>query len=113
MHCLVSKIRARLGNRTLVWLFATGMICGWAGASAHAVGGMPEDREIEMAIVYNLSRDATVSAHRIDTKVEDGVATLSGTVNNLLAKERALDLTRSIKGVRAIIDNLEVTCQIV
>lgn len=42
----------------------------------------------------------------IDTK--DGVVTLSGTVDNEMMKQRAMQIAHQVGGVRSVVDNLEV-----
>jgi len=44
----------------------------------------------------------------IDVETKDGIVTLSGTVDNLLAKERAGRIAKTVRGVRAVVNNLEV-----
>ncbi len=67
-----------------------------------------EDHDIERAIETDLSFDDAVSAHLIDVSSQNGVVTLSGSVDNIMAKERAIAIAESIKGVRAVIDEMEV-----
>lgn len=67
-----------------------------------------QDSDISMAVETNLLLDEGVSAHLVDVDTTDGVVTLSGTVDNILAKERALKITESIKGVRSVINRITV-----
>ncbi len=60
------------------------------------------------AIQLELYYDDHVSANFIDVSVDDGVATLEGTTSNLLAKERAVRVAEEVKGVREVVDKLEV-----
>jgi osmotically-inducible protein OsmY len=41
--------------------------------------------------------------------VSQGIATLSGTVSNVLASKRALDVAETIRGVRSVVDTVTVT----
>ncbi|MGD2111094.1 MAG: BON domain-containing protein [Phycisphaerae bacterium] len=52
--------------------------------------------------------DDGVSAHLIDVKTQGGVVTLTGTVENILAKEKATDITECIIGVRSIVNRVNV-----
>jgi osmotically-inducible protein OsmY len=45
----------------------------------------------------------------VQISVKDGIATLSGSVSNILAKERAQRVSETIKGVRSIVDQVTVT----
>lgn len=46
--------------------------------------------------------DQAIPAYRITLECTDGVVSLHGTVNNILAKERALEITETVKGVSGI-----------
>ncbi len=52
--------------------------------------------------------DAAVASHLIDVSVNEGVVTLSGLVDNLFMQERAVSLTQKVKGVRSVINQIEV-----
>ena len=67
-----------------------------------------EDEVLNNAIVSELAFSEQVSSHLIDVETVDGVVTLSGSVDNMLAKEQAIRITKSFKGVRSVIDKLNV-----
>lgn len=77
----------------------------WALAAAPPLA----DTDINKAVETVLFVDNYVPASQIDVATAEGIVTLSGTVDNLLAKERAIQLAESIKGVRAVIDQVIVT----
>jgi len=52
--------------------------------------------------------DQAVFAHKIDTSTDDGIVQLSGEVNNLLAKRRAAKIAEAVRGVRAVVNNIDV-----
>ncbi len=68
----------------------------------------PTDQEISQAVQNALFTDEGVSGFLIDVETNDGVVTLQGSVNNLLAKQRAEDLAETVKGVRGIVNKMEV-----
>ena len=72
-----------------------------------AVAPLP-DGEIESAIQRHFQEDALVRAEHFRLAVTGGVVELSGSSSNLLAKERALKVTESIKGVRSVVDQTTV-----
>lgn len=79
--------------------------------SAIPVAGAPDeigDEDITRAIEVELIFDDAVSSHLIDVETIDGVVTLSGTVSNLLARERAASIAQSVKNVRSVINEIEV-----
>ncbi len=66
------------------------------------------DAAITQAIMVDLSWSEAVPAHEIEVETVDGIVTLSGTINNLLAKQRAEEVVRSVRGVRSIVNNITV-----
>ncbi len=66
------------------------------------------DDEITSAVEGVLFDDPGVNANQIDVETLEGVVTLSGTVDNILAKERSSNLSRAVKGVRAVVNQVEV-----
>ncbi len=66
------------------------------------------DYSITQAIEDEFIEDQAVSFNEIDVSTRDGIVTLSGTVNNILSKERAKRITESVKGVREVINNILV-----
>lgn len=55
-----------------------------------------------------LAVDADVKASALDVIVRDGVVTLSGSVDTSKGKKRAEQLTRKVKGVKDVINELVV-----
>ncbi|MCF7989592.1 MAG: BON domain-containing protein [Thiohalocapsa sp.] len=80
-----------------------------AEAEAPAAQARLGDREIADAIEDQLLIDGVVDVNRIDIEVEDGIASLTGQVGNLLAKDRAERVAGRVKGVRAVGNRIEVT----
>jgi len=66
------------------------------------------DENIESAVEKELSDDQAVPAHLIDVGCMDNVVTLSGSVDNLLAKERAVSIAKTVKGVRSVVNRIVV-----
>lgn len=67
-----------------------------------------DDNDITIAIEAELLADAAVSSHLIDISTKEGIVTLSGRTDNILEKDRAVRIARMIKGVRAVVDKMEV-----
>ena len=67
-----------------------------------------KDIDITLAIDSQLQKDEGVPAHLIDVRSKDGIVTLRGPVENLLARERAAEIAATIKGVRAVINFIDV-----
>lgn len=79
------------------------LVCGGAFA-AKALN----DKDISVYVDTELVTDDAVAAHLIDVETDNGVVTLSGTVDSILDKERAVRIASGIKGVRAVVDRLSV-----
>jgi osmotically-inducible protein OsmY len=80
-----------------------------AGPSvATAAAQAPADPEVALAVSDRLIAEPGVNGYRINVAVTDGIVDLSGTVKNVLAKERAERLSTTVKGVRAVVNRIEV-----
>lgn len=66
------------------------------------------DSEIAEAVDDQLIADGAMPADGIDVAVNDGIVTLTGDVDNILAKERAERLATIVKGVRGVVNDIVV-----
>lgn len=66
------------------------------------------DAGIARAVKTALAIDPGAPARQVRAQVTRGVVTLTGTVDNLLARERAVESASMVKGVRAVIDRIRV-----
>ncbi|MBA3899056.1 MAG: BON domain-containing protein [Bacteroidetes bacterium] len=67
-----------------------------------------EDLEIALALEEELMRRPEVDSRLIDIGSFGGIVTLTGEVDNILAKEIAIAVARKMNGVRAVINIIEV-----
>lgn len=67
---------------------------------------LQQDNRITRELRTKIYRDALLGDERIHVSTAQGVVTLSGTVSNRQHANRAMELARSIEGVRGI--NLEL-----
>ena len=67
-----------------------------------------EAQDITYAIEAELLLDSAVAAHLVDVNTVDGIVTLTGSVDNVLAKERATKIAETVKGVRSVVNNILV-----
>ncbi len=67
------------------------------------------DTNIENAVERQLLSDQAVPAYRITVESENGIVSLAGTVGNILAKERARNVTEAVKGVRSVVNMIQVS----
>ena len=83
------------------------MVMSTVAAQMPQVDGI-DDVDIEDKVLDQLFHDQVVSAHWIDVSSQDGVITLTGRVDSILAKERSTLIAGTIKGVRGVINMLDV-----
>jgi len=67
-----------------------------------------DDPDITSAIETEYWEDEAVSSNQIDVETNKGIVILSGSANNILAKERAEKIAESVVGVRSVINRIEV-----
>ncbi len=97
---------------------ATALICvlllGAAGCAESnrrgpgEAGAVVSDSWITAKVKSELAADKTVSAKRIRVKTVDGVVTLSGNARSLEEVDRAMGATRTIEGVKSVINGIDV-----
>jgi osmotically-inducible protein OsmY len=66
------------------------------------------DDTITDQIRIKLAGDPIVKGGGLEVKVENGVATLSGSVELPKQKEKAGSVARKVKGVKQVVNNIEI-----
>jgi len=66
------------------------------------------DKGITSAVENELLFEKGIFPDEVDAGTNQGIVTLSGSVDNVLAKERIVQIAESIRGVRGVIDRLNV-----
>jgi osmotically-inducible protein OsmY len=66
------------------------------------------DWAITTAVENEIAHDPAVSLNAITVRTDQGVVRLTGKVSNLLIKERAATLAETVKGVRSVINRLQI-----
>jgi len=66
------------------------------------------DSDIAKAIERRLSFDQGINSSNVVVETKEGIAILSGSVDNILASERAIEIAQTIKGVRSVIDMINI-----
>jgi osmotically-inducible protein OsmY len=89
-----------------VWMISV-VVMAWA-TPATAVR-MLNDNTIVNAVEDEILFDPAVPSYHIRVTCEHGIITLTGTVDSLLAKNRAVDIAETVKGVRAVINEIKVS----
>ena len=66
------------------------------------------DEEITSAVEREVGYDPVAGPQHVTATTEDGIVTLRGVTSNLLAKERAERIAETVRGVRAVVNLVEV-----
>ncbi len=66
------------------------------------------DGSITAAVKMKMADDELVSASNIDVDTDEGVVTLNGTVASEAEEQKAIDLARSVDGVKNVVSNLKI-----
>ncbi len=90
-------------------MFQLRLLSVMALAAALLVGqGNPKDDRIYDQVRLKLASDTTVKGGAIEVAVHDGVVTLRGKVQQEKQKQRAERLTKKVKGVSNVVNELRV-----
>ncbi|MGF1526448.1 MAG: BON domain-containing protein, partial [Candidatus Competibacterales bacterium] len=68
-----------------------------------------DDSAIRATVTQQLQEDPGVRPRAIEVVVDEGIVTLRGQVDSLLAAARAVRLAETLKGVRAVVDRLTIS----
>lgn len=77
-------------------------------SAAASVAGAMDDASITAAVSTGLAKDPDLSAIKIEVDTKGGQVTLSGPAPNTAAKARAEEIAKSVKGVSAVDNKLQV-----
>jgi osmotically-inducible protein OsmY len=73
--------------------------------------GRTQDANISSAIMLKFAKDDLISSSRINVDTTNGSVTLNGKVSTQLKADRAMQLGRSVEGVKRVRSNLIVEKQ--
>jgi osmotically-inducible protein OsmY len=77
--------------------------------SALAADKPTDDNYISDSVRSKLASDSVVKGGAIDVDVKEGVVTLKGNVQEAKQKSRAESLAKKVKGVKSVINQLQIT----
>ncbi|MFW5778110.1 MAG: BON domain-containing protein [Bacteroidota bacterium] len=101
----MKKIKTRNPIMSVLWI----TILVFFTLSIQQVGANEiSDEKITNAVERQLMLNATTPSHMIDVASYNGIVTLSGSVDNMLAKDRAVRIAEMVKGVRGVVDEIEI-----
>ncbi len=87
----------------LLLLFFSGF-----GLMASAQKATITDADITDKIESEMTWQLDIPSQLIDVETKKGIVLLGGTVDNILAKERAVTLAGAVRGVRGVVDEIKV-----
>lgn len=111
LHAKHPRIRRRLNSLSTTSIFVVVYalaVCSSVTHAGHAKDKEIKDDRIARAIESELWGAKGVNANQIDVKVQEGIVTLNGKVNNLLSQESAVRIAKMTKGVRSVVSQLQV-----
>ena len=83
-------------------------VVGCQSTTGKTAGQTIDDATITASVQSKLSSDRISNFSRIDVDTERGVVTLNGVVKSADQKIRVAEMTREVKGVRSVNNNLQV-----
>ena len=89
-------------------LLATMSVSGSVSGQARTVGQIIDDAALVASIKTKLTAEKFSNLMKIDVKSDNGVVTLSGTVDSLERRARAVQIASGVEGVKQVVDNLQV-----
>lgn len=99
------KTNLSVGMSTLILILAN---ASYGQEAVQAEDAVP-DRAISARIEALVASDEGVPAQELAVATQNGIVTLAGRVPHLYAKRRATQLAGTVKGVRSIVDRIEVS----
>ena len=90
-------------------IFAAFFVCLLVTLAVGAAAQPSSDDMLYDKVRLRLTSDPDVKGGALDVKVNQGVVELNGTVRTEKARVKAEKLTRKVKGVRSVVNNLKVS----
>ncbi len=110
----INRINAHTHVRPVAKLIVLAMIgcvvamIGWNSARAANTASDAPDQAITEAVDHALQVDESIPSDFIDITTHQGIVTLMGNVPHFRAKQRAVQLAETVKGVESVINGLTV-----
>ena len=80
-----------------------------APAAARTAGQVVDDTTIATKVKAKLVADKLSNLTRVTVKVMEGVVTLSGEVDEVAVRDRAVQLASGVDGVKSVVDNIRLS----
>ncbi|MCO6412142.1 MAG: BON domain-containing protein [Thiogranum sp.] len=108
---MISQLTFKLVCLSLVFSLtacATAVVGGAARGGYNTDAASGSDASITSAISASYVRDDLVSAFDVNVSTWRGDVTLSGSVPSQRAAQRAVELAKSVRGVKRVVSNLTI-----
>lgn len=96
------------GSRAAIWLVFSLFVTSCTFAAGSGLSGAPSDGAVSKEVEAKLAGDQFGGLSNILVTTDAGVVTLVGTVERAEQKARAADLTRQVKGVKRVKNDLDI-----
>ncbi len=84
------------------------LLSGCMATKGQTVGEYIDDSSITTTVKAKLANEDTKTLTRVSVQTVQGTVYLTGIVDSIEAKRRATELTWQVKGVRGVVDNLQI-----
>ncbi len=101
---MMNAITPKMKFKTWVLILATMSFMAPTALGARQI----TDQAVSDAVEDQLIEDSAIRSNSLDIRTQDGIVTMTGQVDNLLTKDRAERIARTVKGVRGVIDRVRV-----
>jgi hyperosmotically inducible protein len=99
---------ARAFKALAVVLVVASILSGCRAATGKSTGQTIDDASITASVKAKLVADKAANLTRVDVDTNNGTVYLNGTVESAEQKTRAEQLARQAKGVKSVVNNLQV-----
>jgi osmotically-inducible protein OsmY len=99
---------------SLIFMLSAGLLIAIAGSSgcSSRIESTPVQYASSTSITFQVKekflRDPKIKSYSITVSTYRDTVTLGGYVRSQAEEERAIDLTRSVKGVKYVVDNMAI-----
>ncbi len=94
--------------KSLVLLFLVFSMLGCQAMTGKTAGQNVDDTNLTASVKAKLVADKAANLTRIDVDTNNGIVYLNGTVNSPQEKTKAEELARDTRGVKKVVNNLQV-----
>jgi len=96
-----------IGKEAVGVLLSIALIAGCSAMTGKSAGRNIDDASISAAVKTKLGTERAATLTSIDVDTVNGTVYLTGTVPNMMSKDRATQIAREVEGVRSVVNNLQ------